>query len=266
MGREPARPAEAAIEPNRGRDAATTAREPNRGGDWIRGGRTANRTSTGVREGDSAKTVREPNRLEAVSTTSGAPRFSEPVTASPEYFVDYPGPLERPTAQTLSLMLVGGGALGVSDSPIAQGTATVEWGLLEPWALALDFGLDSPRNQTLTEGDVQVYLQWASLLARRSFFARGVDGLHVSLGAQLVHLGVSANGFPIHNNSDVFTAGATLNAEWRQTLTSGLFLLVRLNVQARLRPQSFTVVGIGSVLTIPPWGFGLQAGVGWNFL
>ncbi len=163
-------------------------------------------------------------------------------------------------------MLAGGGALGVDDPAVALAALTVEFGFLEPWAVALEGGLQTDRRNAEGATAVVVGLQWATLSLRRSFFAEGMRGLHVSLGLQYVHLSGSAQGASNASVKDVSMPGAALNLEWRQPITAGLFLLARFNLQARLRPQSFFIENSTARVTVAPWGFGLEGGIGWNFL
>lgn len=108
-------------------------------------------------------------------------------------------------------------------------------------------------------------LRWATLSLRRSFFADGIRGLHASLGIQLVHLSAHAEGFLFNDRREILLPAAAANLEWRQPIAAGLFLLARLTVHARMWPQTFSVDGV-TLMQVPPWGVGLEGGVGWNFL
>jgi hypothetical protein len=198
-----------------------------------------------------------PPTATADSVQPDAPNAVEQAPSSPPALA---GP------RSFSTMLGGGGAIGPNDDPVATGRLTLEWGFLEPWAVAVEAGLQSERTKRTNDGSVDLSLQFAGVYARRSFFASGLDGLHLSVGAQLIRLVASVNGFTTRNNLDLLTGAAVANLEWRQTLTAGLFLLGRLSVQARV-PQTFSVSGYGPpVLSLPGWGFGLEGGIGWNFL
>ena len=231
----------------------------------------------------SASTTERPEARPAGSTSTrgGEPSVSAPVPdvlaappppveppapepAAPEFFIDRPRPLQGPPPSTrsFSTIVAGGGALGIDDTPVGMGMLTVEWGFLEPWAVAIDAGLQTERRGTDTSGGaVWVSLRWATLSLRRSFFADGIQGLHLSLGVELVHLSARAQGI----SKEVLLPAAAANLEWRQALPRGLFLLARLNVQARYWPEAFTGPA-GARVFVPAWGFGLVGGIGWNFL
>jgi hypothetical protein len=188
------------------------------------------------------------------------------VSASQELSRSLPRQLVPHPTRTLSVMLAGGGAIATGDAAVGTARLAVELGFAEPWAVAIDAGFQSLRGaSTANGGSVRASLQWATLSARRAFFSRGVRGLQLSLGAQLVRLEAAARGFTQSSRASVFTPGAAVSAEWRQPLAAGLFVLGRLGFQARW-PQTFSINGLASpVLSVPAWGFGLEAGVGWNF-
>lgn len=182
------------------------------------------------------------------------------VPASAEFVVSSALPLGRRDLRSLSLMVSGGGTFATNDS-VATGRLGLEWGFAEPWAASLDAGFQSLRT-AVNVGTVRVSLQFATLAVRRSFFGH----LHIALGAQLIRFEASAVGFSAERKTaNMFTGGAVASVEWRQDLVAGLFLLGRLNAQARW-PQTFSIVGLGSLVRVPAWGVGLEAGVGWNFL
>ncbi len=186
---------------------------------------------------------------------------------APEFFIAQPGVREpRPrSSQSFSAMLAGGGALGIGDSPVAMGMLTVELGFLEPWAIAIDAGAQTERRQTNGAAAVSVSLRWATLSLRRAFLADGIRGLHVSLGVQLAHLAARSDGFAVSKTLDLVVPTAAANVEWRQPISAGLFLLARLNIQARFQKQNF-LIDSRVLVNVPEWGFGLTGGVGWNFL
>jgi hypothetical protein len=184
-----------------------------------------------------------------------------------EFYISIPRRLD-PAARTrrsLSLMLAAGGAFMPTDEPVGSFRFGAEWGFREPWAVSLDGGLQSNRGAT-QGGTVRVSLQWATLSVRRSFLAQGLNGLHATLGAQLIRLEATAEGFNSQGtHADVFTGGAAASVEWRETFGSPMFVLLRAGAHVRW-PQTFSVGGLGTVLTVPSGGIGLEAGVGWNFL
>ncbi len=187
--------------------------------------------------------------------------------AAPDFFISRPvaRPPRSPSGRSLSAILAGGGALGVGDGPVALGTATLEWGFFEPWAVAIDAGVETERRQTEGTGAVSVSLRWATLSLRRAFFADGMRGLHVSLGIQLAHLAARADGFAVNSTQNLFLPAAAANVEWRQPITAELFFVARFNVQARFQKQNF-LIDSRVLVNVPEWSFGLAGGVGWTFL
>src|SRR5205807_10059153 len=59
---------------------------------------------------------------------------------------------EAVTERTFSVILSGGGAIGPGDSPVGTARLGVEWGFLEPWAVAFDGGFQSQRGATTNAG------------------------------------------------------------------------------------------------------------------
>ena len=220
------------------------------------------------------------------------PAPAEPVVAEPEPVVAEPEPATAPplidaapvpipaarafeaapahalgarVRRSLSVLLTGGATVAVADQPVGLARLAVEWGVREPWALAVDAGFQSLRGTGTADGTVRASLQWAGLSGRRAFATPSRADVHVLLGGQLIRFDAVAVGFSTRRRADVFTAGATLALDLRVPLAAGLFALARLTFQARV-PQSFSIDGVGPVLTVPAWGLGLEAGLGWNFL
>jgi hypothetical protein len=99
------------------------------------------------------------------------------------------------------------------------------------------------------------------------FFAHGVSGLHLALAVRLVRISASSAGFTMQHDTAIYTGAVAASAEWRQVVASSLFVLLRFTAQARFGAETLTVDGLvdPNVLSIPPFGFALTAGLGWNF-
>jgi hypothetical protein len=167
---------------------------------------------------------------------------------------------------SLSVLLAGGAGIAPADQFIGSFTLGVEWGFREPFAVGVDIGLETLRVGVVTEGKVSMLLHWASLYGRVVLFARGLSGLHVNLGARLVRMSAWSEGFTTTQSADIYGGAAVLAIEWRQEVTRHFLLFGRLGAQARFAPETFSVGGVGTVLTLPPWGFWAQLGASWNFL
>lgn len=167
---------------------------------------------------------------------------------------------------SLSALLAGGAGIAPSDQFIGSFTLGLEWGFREPFALGADIGIDTLRVGQVAEGKVSMLLQWVSLYARVVLFARGLTGLHVNLGGRLTRMSAWSEGFTETKSADQYGGAAFLALEWRQELTRHFLIFGRLGVQARFQPETFSIGGVGTVLTLPPWGFWAQVGASWNFL
>jgi hypothetical protein len=167
---------------------------------------------------------------------------------------------------SFSVLLAGGAGIAPSDQFIGSFTLGLEWGFREPFAIGADIGLDTLRVGQVSEGKVSVLVHWATLSGRVVLFARGLSGLHINLGGRLVRMSAWSEGFTETKSADLYGGAAVLSLEWREELTRHLLLFGRLGVQARFQPETFSIGGVGTMLTLPPWGFWTQLGASWNFL
>ena len=167
--------------------------------------------------------------------------------------------------QGLVALLAGGIRFGPRDAVVASGAFTAEWGFYEPFGLALDLGLDSPRTATVSPGQASASVQWGSLLARVHLIGPRRAGLTLSLGAGADRIAASATGFTATGSAELYAPSISARLEWRQPLWRGLQLFGRVGIHSRFRDEHFQIDNLGTVLTLPPLAFETAIGLGWRF-
>jgi hypothetical protein len=167
-----------------------------------------------------------------------------------------------------AVVLAGGGlSAGYTDQLVGYGALTAEWGFWEPFALAVDLGIDSNRTGTLPQGTAAVSMQWLGLQLRAHIIGPKGAGLTVSAGAAVDRFNADKpTAFMMATGAWLFAPALTGRIEWRQPLVLGLQLFARVGVHARFLEQTFYIEHAGNLLTVPPVDFDFSLGLGWRII
>lgn len=217
-----------------------------------------------------------PERSAPAPSPREEPLGETPASEEPAHVAETPAPAaEPPPIQsvappepnqsthrfTFALALAGGAGSTFQEPPTGQGSLVAELGFLQNWGVALEAGIETARTGSIGAGRVHATVGWASVFARR----RVISNLHLMVGARLWLLQANAEGFTVNETTTLVTPGFAAQAEWRQPVYQGLYLMLRPGVSARIRPESLSIEGVGTALKIPAWGFFIHGGAGWNF-
>ncbi|MFO0593944.1 MAG: hypothetical protein U0228_01535 [Myxococcaceae bacterium] len=202
----------------------------------------------------------------AAPAVVSAPPAEQPrdVAPSPPAVVSEPKADARVGWSKVALAVHGGAAWAPSDQLVGTGLLLVHW---QPTAfgVVIEAAAQSERLGLVAPGTVSASVQWLGLLAAWTFQVLEHSTLIAAAGLHLTRLSARSEGYVRNATAELLSTGALASAEWRQRLFSGVFASARVEAQLRIRPESFSVAGVGEVLRVPSLGFLAGLGLGWSF-